>query len=109
MKRNLRENDLFTVTVKTPTPGLIPGRLYAVLRTEMTGGGTGHGPHDVYPDGHEVTAVRLSPSHRPLKAVGRKIKFYQSGCFHGVVDPDHIKHLGTCIREDRFTIKNYKL
>jgi hypothetical protein len=31
---------------------------YAVERTTVDGGGTGHGPHDVFPDGHHVFATR---------------------------------------------------
>lgn len=27
---------------------------YVVYKTSIDGGGTGHGPHDVYPDGHHV-------------------------------------------------------
>lgn len=32
---------------------------YVVLTVSLTGGGTGHGPHDVYPDGYQVVARRL--------------------------------------------------
>lgn len=47
---------------------------YIVYKTTYDGGGTGMGPHDVYPDGHHVYAE---------KANNNKIKvdFYQSGCF----------------------------
>ena len=47
---------------------------YVVYKTAMDGGGTGHGVHDVYPNGHHVFAERLDdPSV--------KVDFYQSGCF----------------------------
>ena len=32
---------------------------YVVTRTLTTGGGTGHGAHDVFPDGHLVFATRI--------------------------------------------------
>lgn len=47
---------------------------YVVTRTAQTGGGTGHGPHDVYPDGHEVTAS-------DTENMDSEVSFYQSGCF----------------------------
>jgi hypothetical protein len=46
---------------------------YIVTKTVMDGGGTGHGPHDVYPDGHHVYCESLDGSQR--------VDFYQSGCF----------------------------
>lgn len=48
---------------------------FIVTKTEMDGGGTtGHGPDDVYPDGHHVWAQRADdPSIT--------IDFYQSGWF----------------------------
>jgi hypothetical protein len=53
--------------------GHLAGR-YVVYKTAMDGGGTGHGQHDVYPNGHHVFAERLDdPSVR--------VDFYQSGCF----------------------------
>lgn len=109
MKRQLRENDLFTVRTETNIPGLNPGKLYAVLSTTMTGGGTGHGPYDIFPDGHEVTAVLLpSISSKPTKPSGGKIRFYQSGCFNQMVDPSHIVLKGKVVREERFTISRCK-
>jgi hypothetical protein len=47
---------------------------YIVVRTAMTGGGTGHGPHDVFPDGWSVTARMVGRMHQ-------EVSFYQSGCF----------------------------
>lgn len=46
---------------------------YVVIKTEMKGGGTGHGPHDIYPDGHHVTCKNLKNN--------QEISFYQSGSF----------------------------
>lgn len=46
---------------------------YIVTNAKMTGGGTGMGPHDVYPDGWEVTATRVEGED--------VIRFFQSGCF----------------------------
>ena len=47
---------------------------YVVYKTATDGGGHGHGPHDVYPDGHHVFAEKLDiPSVR--------VDFYQTGCF----------------------------
>lgn len=53
---------------------------YVVTKTTIDGGGTGHGPHDIYPDGHHVWAEKIS---NPLV----KINFYQSGSFT-VMHPD---------------------
>lgn len=47
---------------------------YVVYKTSYDGGGTGHGPHDVYPDGHHVFAERLDDT-------SVKVDFYQSGSF----------------------------
>lgn len=49
---------------------------YVVTRTVVTGGGTCHGPHDVYPDGYMVEATKIGSDE--------KISFYQSGCFTAV-------------------------
>jgi hypothetical protein len=57
---------------------------FHVLHTEMSGGGTGHGPHDIFPDGHMVVAEDSS---------GRRVMFYQSGCFVGMVSPEKINLL----------------
>ena len=38
------------------------GGLWVVEEAGWSGGGTGHGPHDVYPDGLHVTARRLTHS-----------------------------------------------
>lgn len=52
---------------------------YVVIKTEHAGGGIGHGPHDVFPDGHLVHA---RPVQRRTKQ--KPISFYQSGCFNAM-------------------------
>lgn len=47
---------------------------YVVTRTAKDGGGTGHGPGDVYPDGHHIWAQNVDNENI-------KIDFYQTGCF----------------------------
>lgn len=49
---------------------------YVVTSTVMDGGGTGHGPHDVYPDGYHVFLKSIDGEH--------EVDFYQSGCFTAV-------------------------
>lgn len=62
---------------------------YVVYKTAMEGGGTGMGPHDVYPDGHHVYCEKLDdPS--------QKIDFYQSGSFTAML-PD-LKPVGRAER-----------
>jgi hypothetical protein len=70
--------------VKSSTLAKKIGKMrFRVVSTYLGGGGTGHGPHDVYPDGHHVTAATMK---------GRiiTVKFYQTGCFIGMVDPKDI-------------------
>jgi hypothetical protein len=57
---------------------------FVVERTAMDGGGTGHGPNDVFPDGWHVEARRLNPDGR-YNPRAEKIEFYQSGCFNCMV------------------------
>lgn len=65
--------------------------LWVVIKTEMSGGGTGHGPHDVYPDGWGVTAAEITEDGSPT---GRRIFFRQSGCFTNELLPDAVKIVG---------------
>ena len=57
--------------------------VWEVTSTCVTGGGTGHGKYDVYPDGHRVTAKRLD---KP----GQEVMFFQTGCFIGMRPPEDI-------------------
>jgi hypothetical protein len=59
--------------------------LYVVEHAASKGGGTGHGPHDIYPDGWHIRARKLKAdsSYDPH---GVEIDFYQSGSFT-VVNP----------------------
>jgi hypothetical protein len=51
--------------------------LYIVTHVASDGGGTGMGPHDVYPDGHHVHCERTSDR--------LKVDFYQTGCFTAMI------------------------
>jgi hypothetical protein len=53
---------------------------YVVEHAAMEGGGTGHGAHDIYPDGWHIRARKLKAdgSYNPM---GVEIEFYQSGAF----------------------------
>jgi len=51
--------------------------IYIVTKTATDGGGTGHGPGDVYPDGHHVHCISED---------GKKtVDFYQSGSFIDII------------------------
>lgn len=52
---------------------------FIVTKTTFDGGGTGHGPHDVYPDGHHVFCKALKDGK--YNENGVEISFYQSGSF----------------------------
>ena len=60
-----------------------PEGRYIVTKTAMEGGGTGHGPHDVYPDGHHVFCQHADHPHI-------KVDFYQSGCFGCVIQKPEV-------------------
>jgi hypothetical protein len=66
------------------------GDNWLVVHTAVTGGGTGHGPHDVYPDGHEVTIQRL-PYGQRTPDTELTLKFYQDGCFTNMIEPQDIE------------------
>lgn len=51
---------------------------YVVYKTATNGGGTGHGPHDIYLDGHHVYCEKVDdPAVR--------VDFYQSGAFTAMI------------------------
>jgi len=52
---------------------------YIVYKTAYDGGGTGHGPHDVFPDGHHVFCVKADDD-------SVKVDFYQSGRFTAMIE-----------------------
>jgi len=54
---------------------------YIVEGTSSCGGGTGHGAHDVYPNGHKVTAKRIVERFGKKEVSDFEISFYQSGSF----------------------------
>jgi hypothetical protein len=59
------------------TLAYLAGR-YVVYKTAMNGGGTGMGPHDIYPDGHHVYCEKLDDQ-------SQRIDFYQSGAFSAML------------------------
>lgn len=66
---------------------------FVVIRTSYEGGGTGMGPHDVYPDGHRVYCKKLKDGK--YDADGIEINFYQSGCFTAIIEPKHLSVIKT--------------
>lgn len=58
---------------------------YVVTKTQYAGGGTGHGAHDVYPDGWEVTCVNTDDNTTI-------VSFYQTGSFTAMIED--IKPIG---------------
>lgn len=66
--------------------------LWVVTGAAMGGGGTGHGPHDVYPDGWGVEAVRVTPDGEPT---GETIFFRESGCFNNMLEETEVAVVGT--------------
>ncbi len=66
---------------------------FVVESANMQGGGTGHGPGDVYPDGWHVRARQLDDKGA-YDPNGEVIQFYMSGCFTCMVDPNDVKVVG---------------
>jgi hypothetical protein len=62
---------------------------YVVINTEITGGGTGMGHYDVFPDGYKVVCKKLFKGQYYEK--GEIISFYQSGCFTAVIRPEELQ------------------
>lgn len=75
-------------------PKIGPGE-WLVVSTTMTGGGTGHGPHDVYPDRHKLTLRRVKKGTDQVISWSADAArhFYQSGCFREDVMLDYVKPL----------------
>lgn len=78
-RAEVRAGERLRVKGRTLDLGYLEGA-YVVERAACQGGGTAHGPHDVYPDGWCVTARKLfdDGTHNPL---GAEVSFYQSGAF----------------------------
>lgn len=66
---------------------------FVVESANMQGGGTGHGPGDVYPDGWHVQARRLN-NNGTYDPKGEVIRFYMSGCFTCIIDKSDVKVVG---------------
>ena len=57
---------------------------YRVVATAEDGGGTGMGPHDVYPNGHHVFCEKKDDPNI-------FVDFYQTGCFTAMIEPEKIE------------------
>jgi len=66
---------------------------FVVLRVDMCGGGYAHGPGDYFSDGLHVTARKLKKdgSFNPR---GEKVRFYMSGDFIGMIEPEEVEIVG---------------
>lgn len=73
------------VTIGDPIGGLdtaFYAGCYVVTRVAFDGGGTGMGPHDVYPNGHHVWCEKIVEKwHHEIH-----VDFYQSGCFTAMIE-----------------------
>lgn len=113
MDRLLKVGDVFEVTLSKvvgdlPTYGV-------VYKTAMTGGGTGHGPNDIYPNGYQVSYIDLDKTEVDKIANGKKVKivvrediigrrrsFYQTGCFTSMVAKSDVRLIKTVsVDEDK--------
>jgi len=68
--------------------------IFVVYKTTLDGGGTCHGPHDIYPDGHHVFCEQLCLTD--LHAPKATVDFYQSGFFTNMLK--NIKPIGKAVR-----------
>lgn len=69
------------------------GAKFVVETAGMEGGGTGHGPNDVYGDGWHVRARRLQ-TNGEYDPNGEIIEFYTNGSFNCVIPPKDIRVVG---------------
>lgn len=69
------------------------GAKFVVENAALEGGGTGHGPFDVYPDGWHVTARRLKKDGT-YDPSGECITFYMTGSFTIMVDSKDLRIVG---------------
>jgi len=63
---------------------------FVVTRTSFSGGGSGMGDHDTYPNGHHVYCQRLK-ADGTFDENGTKVSFYQSGSFNAMILPKDLK------------------
>ena len=66
---------------------------FVIEAANMEGGGTGHGPGDVYPDDWHVKARRLNDdgTYNPN---GEVIQFFMGGCFAYMIDLKDVQVVG---------------
>ena len=69
---------------------------WIVTKTSECGGGTGHGPHDIYPDGHLVECERVAGQSYDYKM---KVSFYQTGCFTAMIEEGEVNVIGQATAE----------
>jgi hypothetical protein len=63
---------------------------FVVIDGRMQGGGTGHGPNDIFPDGWHVVAKRLDVDGL-WDPEGEEIAFYMTGCFIDMISPEEVR------------------
>lgn len=52
---------------------------YLVIEAKYSGGGYGHGPHDIFPDRWSLTLRKIDPETGEIANKG--MTMFQSGCF----------------------------
>ena len=77
---------------------------WIVTHTCEDGGGTGHGPYDVYPNGHHVFCERAVEDSYDYKM---KIDFYQTGAFTAMIREGEVNVIGKA--KANYTYENSKL
>lgn len=66
----------------------LDGGEFLVVKAISDGGGTGMGPHDIYPDGHHVFCKKMGADGTYDN--GLEIDFYQTGCFTAMIAPGKV-------------------
>lgn len=99
----------FTLEARHKNKYLDTTQTYIVVNTKYSGGRTGHGPHDVYPDGWNVQYTPIPFEVLASKDTSFTItkknengSFYQSGCFNSIIDPEYIEKIGKMEKQIRF-------
>ena len=57
-----------------------PGE-WVVIWTDMSGGGTGHGPHDIYPDGYRLILRKLKKGTKGQIVWSTPEREYYQSCY----------------------------